>query len=89
MIAGKAPAVQAAPRKSNQKERPSRMIRNQKPPTVRQQLLFSRTVQQVVELPTEKKRELHAALAELLLNTLTGHDPSDSGETDDESQAHA
>jgi len=65
------------------------MIRNQTSPAVHQQLLFSPTVPQVVDVPTEKKRELQTALADLLLNALTGDDSSDSGETDDASQAHA
>jgi len=47
------------------------MIRNQKPPAVRQQVLFSPAVQQVADLPTDKQRELQTAVAELLLNTLT------------------
>ena len=64
------------------------MIRNQKSPAVHQPLLFSPTIQPVVELPPEKQRELQTALAELLLNTLTGNDSSDSGETNDESQTH-
>ena len=75
--------------KRKTKETPSRMIRNQKPRAVHQPLLFSTEVRQVVELPTEKKRELQTALADLLLNALTGDDSSDSGETDDASQAHA
>jgi anti-sigma regulatory factor (Ser/Thr protein kinase) len=65
------------------------MIRNQKPPAVRQQVLFSPAVQQVADLPTDKQRELQTAVAELLLNTLTSDDSSDSGETDDTSQTYA
>ena len=65
------------------------MIRNQKPPAVRQQVLFSSAGQRVVDLPTDKQRELQRAVAELLLNALTGDDSIDRGETDDESQAHA
>ncbi len=65
------------------------MIRNQKPPAVHQQVLFSTVVQQVVDLPTDKQRELQTAVAELLLNALTGDDSIDSGQTDDTSQTHA
>lgn len=91
MIAGKAPAVLLASRRQNKKpkETLSRMIRNQKPPAVRQQVLFSTVVQQVVDLPTDKQRELQTAVAELLLHALTVDDFSDRGEADDESQAHA
>ena len=65
------------------------MIRNQKPPAVRQQVLFLPAVQQVADLPTDKQRELQTAVAELLLNILTSDDSSDSGETDDTSQTYA
>ena len=65
------------------------MIPNPKAPIVRQYLLFSPAVQRLVELPSDKQRELRTAIAELLLNALTGDDPIDGGATDDECQAHA
>lgn len=71
------------------KETLSRMIPNPKAPIVRQHLLFSPAVQRLVELPSDKQRELQTAIAELLLHALTGDDPVDSGGTDDASQAHA
>jgi len=73
MIAGKASAVWLASRRQNKKpkETLSSMIRNQKPLAVHQQVLFSTVVQQVVDLPTDKQRELRTAVAELLLNALT------------------
>ncbi len=91
MIAGKASAVWLASRRQNKKpkETLSSMIRNQKPPAVHQQVLFSTVVQQVVDLPTDKQREVQTAVAELLLNALTGDDSIDSGQTDDTSQTHA
>jgi hypothetical protein len=90
MIAGKTPAVQRRhATKTENKGDARRMIRNPKSPVVRQPLLFSLAAPPVVELPTEKRRELQTALAELLLNTLTANDSSDSGETDDAPQAHA
>lgn len=64
------------------------MIRNQKPPTVYQQMLFLPAVQRVADLPCDKQRELQTAVAELLLNALTGDDSIDDGESDDESQTH-
>jgi anti-sigma regulatory factor (Ser/Thr protein kinase) len=64
------------------------MIRNQKPPTVHQQMLFLPAVQRVADLPSDKQRELQTAVAELLLNALTGDDSIDNGESDDESQTH-
>jgi anti-sigma regulatory factor (Ser/Thr protein kinase) len=64
------------------------MIRNQKPPTLHQQMLFLPAVQQVADLPSDKQRELQTAVAELLLNALTGDDSSDNGESDDEPQTH-
>ncbi|HZL70657.1 MAG TPA: hypothetical protein VFC29_25375 [Candidatus Limnocylindrales bacterium] len=71
------------------KETLSSMIPNPKLPAVRQHLLFSPVAQRLVELPSDKQRELRTAIAELLLNVLTGDDPIDSGETDDECEAHA
>jgi hypothetical protein len=87
---GKGASSQAGASKSKRqpKETLSSMIRNQKPPEFRQQVLFSPIVE-VVDLPTDKQRELQTAVAELLLNALTDDDPIDSGETDDASQAHA
>jgi hypothetical protein len=64
------------------------MIRNQKPPTLHQQMLFLPAVQQVADLPSDKQRELQTAVAELLLNALTGDDSIDNGESDDEPQTH-
>jgi len=75
--------------KQKTKETLSSMIRNQKPLAVHQQVFFSTVVQQVVDLPTDKQRELRTAVAELLLNALTGDDSINSGETDDTSQTHA
>jgi len=91
MIAGRAPLVHPALRSQYKKTKETRssMIRNQKPPAVRQRVLFSPAVQQVVDLPTDKQRELQTAVAELLLNALTSDDFIDSGETDDASQTHA
>jgi len=65
------------------------MTRNPKAPVARQQLLFFQAAQRPLELPTDKQRELQTAVADLLLNALTGDDLIDSGETDDEPQAHA
>jgi anti-sigma regulatory factor (Ser/Thr protein kinase) len=65
------------------------MTRNSKPPAARQQVLFSQAAQRLVELSNDKQQELRTAVAELLLNAIAGDKPIDSGETDDESQAHA
>ena len=86
---GKAPAFWPVPRNQNPKETLSSMIRNQKPPAVHQQMLFPPVVQQMPDLTTDKQRELQTAVAELLLNAFTGDDSIQSGETHDESQAHA
>jgi len=67
------------------KETLSIMIQNRKPPAVRQHLLFSPAVPRTVELPSDKQRELKVAIAELLLNALTGANLVNEGETDDES----
>jgi len=90
MIAGKALAVHLAPKLKKRKQGDTRsMTRNSKPPAVRQQLLFSQAAQRLVELSNDKQQELQTAVAELLLNAIAGDKPIDSGETDDESQAHA
>jgi anti-sigma regulatory factor (Ser/Thr protein kinase) len=66
------------------------MIRNPSLRAARQRLLFSPAAQQCVELPTDKQQELQTAVAELLLNAIVGEtSTTESGETDDVSQAHA
>jgi hypothetical protein len=85
---GAASLVGAPKSKRKPKETLSSMIRNQKPPMVHQQMLFLPAVQRVADLPCDKQRELQTAVAELLLNALTGDDSIDNGESDDESQTH-
>jgi len=71
------------------KEKLSSMTRNLTPPATRQRLLFPPAAPQRLDLPTDKQRELQAALAELLLNAIMGDQTNANGGNDDESQAHA
>jgi hypothetical protein len=87
---GKGAGGLSVPRSHERRPKETRsMTRNPKAPAARQQLLFFQAAQRPLELPIDKQRELQTAVADLLLNALTGHDLIDSGETDDEPQAHA
>lgn len=89
MIAGKAAAFWLMPRNPQSKETLRSMIRNPKPPAIHQPMLFPPAVPQVLDLPTDRQRELQTAMADLLLNAFTGDASIQSGETHDESQTHA
>lgn len=88
---GEAPMASGAPRFQGRilKEKLSSMTRNLTPPATRQRLLFPPAAPQRLDLPTDKQRELQAAVAELLLNAIMGDQTNANGGNDDESQAHA